>query len=260
MTEQSRIAVYCTGNSIRPERVRAADLAQLMVAVENSVFGAAQAEQPQVTRDGLYLSLTDVRPGSLALSFRPSMSDIGIRAFQQLGRWLFSDNHDRIPEAAKQSLKDIASFAKKYRCSVELRDPTTDTVLATITEKTEFLPAPTIQMHTTLYGYVVETGGKIPNVHLELGTGEIVICKGSHELVGQLGSRLYKWVGLDGVGEMRVDSLKIEKFHIMQILEFQDTPFADAMANLANAVDGRMDDIDPIAFVNEMRRDDEVVE
>jgi hypothetical protein len=244
------------GGDIVPHNVRASDLADLLEAAEALITSAVLREHHELTKDDIILGLTEVQSKSLGLRFTPSIPQIIIPEFERLADTIQRRLFDLLPHEAREALRKIATFTRKNRCVAQLRTGNREVILATVEPDLVIPAAPRLRIQTTIYGRVVNAGGKSPNAHLETLQGQMVICKGTQSQVKQLAERLYSFVGVIGTACCNVDTLDIDEFEIKDVLPYEDTPIVEAVRMLGEVAAPYFDSINADEYVRAIRGDD----
>lgn len=258
MTSSSKnelIELRFVGGGITPPNTRASELAAMLEAAEALITSVVLQEHDELTKDDLYIGLTIIEDKSLGLKFRPSLPNIVVPEFERLADAVKRRFFDFLPSEARDALRKIATFTRKNKCVAEFRSANSESILAVIEPELVIPIASRLHVQTTLYGRVVNAGGKNPNVHIETLQGEMVICKGTQTQVKQLAGRLYSIVGVTGTGRCDVDTLEIVDFEIAEILPYEDTPIKEAIQELAQLAAPYFADVDAAEFVRSIRDD-----
>lgn len=256
MTSQAQdelLQLRFTGGAIAPRHVPAGELADILKAAETLIVATVLREHSKLTKEDIILGLTQVEDKSLGLMFVPSIPQVVIPEFHRIADIVNHKLFEMLPVEARDALRKIATFTRKRHCVAEFRVSGSEVVLATV-EADLVIPAPPrLYMQTTIYGRVVNAGGKNPNVHIETLEGQIIICKGSQEQVKQLAGRLYANVGIEGSARCDVETLEIEDVEIKEILPYEDTPISDAVRELGQLAAPYFDNIDTDQYVKALR-------
>lgn len=258
MTESPQdevIELRFVGGDIAPHNVRASDLADLLKAAETLVWSAVLREHDELTKDDIFLALSEVRNKSLGLRFASPIPQVVVPSFKRLAANIQHQRFDLLGPEAHEALRRITTFTRKNRCKAEFRTASTDDVLATV-ESSLVIPAvQRFHMQTTIHGRIVEAGGKSPNVHLETLQGQIVVCSGTQTQVKQLAERLYELVGITGTARSDVVTLELNDFEIHEILPFEATSIVGAVGELEAIAAPHFDGIDVNEYVRSLRED-----
>ena len=68
-TVEPHFTIRLTGEGVRPHLIPASDLAELLIAAEQTVLALAGKEHPEAAED-LVVGLTDVKDASIGFTFR----------------------------------------------------------------------------------------------------------------------------------------------------------------------------------------------
>ena len=244
------------GGDITPSNVRAHDVASVLEATEDLLASSVLRAHPELSNDDIIIGITSITSGSLVLRFSPSLPTLVLPIFEQVTTAIQSQSFERLPQAARLALRKIATFTRKNRCIAEFRAVGRDTPLAVINADLVIADAVRMLMQTTLYGRVLNAGGKNPNVHIETLQGDIVICSGNQEQIKLLAGRLYNNVGIVGIARCNVETLEISEFEIEEVLVYEETPITSAFAQIAEVAGHYFDHIDAADYVRILRSDE----
>ena len=82
-TEKSLFTIRLMGDGVRPHLIPASDLAQLLVAAEQTVLAIAARDHPEEA-DELIVGLTEVQDKSIGFGFSSNRADIVRSAYTEL--------------------------------------------------------------------------------------------------------------------------------------------------------------------------------
>lgn len=249
------ITLRFSGGGITPSNMHARELADMLTAAEDLVTAAVLQEYSELTKDDIIVSLTTVTEGSLSLGFSPSLPDIVIPAFERLGEAIHQQDFGSLSNNARDALRAITTFTRRNRCTAELWVRSRSEPLTTIDPNLVIPAAPRLFVQTTLYGRVLNAGGKTPNVHLETLDGKVVVCGGTQQQVKTLAEHLYTWVGLNGRARCDVETLAIYDFDIDDILPYADFSITSAMRELEALAAPHFAGVDAAGYVQALRDD-----
>lgn len=234
---ESFIEVSFIGEGIKPDSVKASDIADILKAVENMVEAQVFRDHPEVDKEQVIVGFVNIKSDSVDLQFVSPIQQIVFPIFQGIGEAVMANDYRDLPAGSIEALDTIVTFSRKKQCIAEL--VTTNgrrKVLARITPKTVLEKRAKLSGETTVYGKVVRVGGKEPRAMVELLNGQIVFCETTEAIARKLGTRLYTNVGLFGVAHWDAESLKLQQFTISDVTPYEELPLEDAMNQLAKAV------------------------
>lgn len=248
------IELRFVGGDVVPQNVRASELAGLLEATETLIVATILREHQELNREDIIIGLTEVQNKSLGLKFASSIPQIIVPAFKRLAHAIHQRKFESLPHEARDALRKLATFTRKNRCVAQFRIASHNDVLATIEQDLVVPIAPRLYIQTTIYGYVVNAGGKNPNAHLDTIQGKRVVCKGTRDQIKMLAERLYtEIVGVKGKARCDVDTLEIDEFEIEEILPYEGTSITEAIRELGMAITPHFDDVDADAYVHTLR-------
>jgi len=250
------ITIKLTGEGISPEKVSAVDLAESIASFERALIPIIQKNEPNTSldADSVIISLINISKGSVALAFHSDLPSIK-PAFTEISSAIATNDTGILPDASRESLKNIRKLTKKRNFNVEFC--LGDSILAKITPLTKIVESENIYVEgeTTLYGTIKRVGGEEPTVLIQLIDGNRLICKISKKLATKFGNLLYTQVGLIGIAKWNIADHSIEEFKITEITDYQKTPLPEAFSLLSREIGYYYKDVDPIDFVSKFRGD-----
>lgn len=255
LSQNDSIEIRFVGGGIALGKLRASELADVLKAAETLIQSSVLSTHQDLTKDDIFLALTDVRDGSVGLQFKPTLPQIVLPEYERIAELISYARYDMLPPEANDALRRIATFARKNHCTAELRTSTSSHALAVVDQDMYIPDSPRMLMRTTIYGQVVEAGGKNPNVHIETLQGQIVVCAGDQDQVKKLAEQLYEMVGIVGRANYNVTSSELTNFTIHEVLPYVATSFTTALRELGEAAAPYFGDIDVDTFVHSIRAD-----
>ena len=227
---------FIDNKNVRPETVKAGDVADVLKAVENMVENQVFQSHPEVKKDQAIVGFTSIRASSLDLQFYSPYNTIAKSSFQELGRAIENSSYINLPGPSFKAGLVVSAFSRKYKCDAEFVHQNRErTVLAKITPTTRIEPPAVLKGETTVYAKVVRVGGKEPKVEIETVDGLTLFCDAPLSIVTKLGSKLYQVVGLTGTARWDYQLNDIEAFSISDISDYEKVPLKQAMDELAQA-------------------------
>jgi hypothetical protein len=256
--QQQPIEVRFVADGLIPSAVQSHELAEMLVAIEDLIVASVQRIRPDLEKDAIIIGLAAVESHSIGLQFVFSPESVVIPIFRTVATAIATQSYSNLPLAARKAVKKIAGFTRKHHCVAELRarEGPEGKLLAIIGPEVDIPPAAELVGQTTLYGHVVDAGGKDPNAHIQLVDGTRVTCWGTVEQIKQLANHLYSMVAIDGTARWDTETLEILSFKIVDVLDYDDIPFDQALHALQTVAAGYFTDVDPIVYVRNLRGDD----
>ncbi len=247
-TPDGFIEVSFTGQDIRPETVKAGDVAEILVAIEDMLETRIFQDHPELDKDQLIIGLVNIKPESLDLQFRSPIPEYAQKAFREVGHSVKTGDTISLPPKSRNALTNIVRFTRNKKCTTDLIISSNGSreILVTITPETMVENPPLLRGDTTVYAKVVRTGGKEPKVELETVDGRTLFCDAPLEITKFLGTKLYQIVGLIGIAEWDSELNNIEQFSIKDVTDYEKIPLKEAMHVLAEATKTYYADIDDV--------------
>lgn len=243
-----------SGSSIKPDSLKASELAELIVAYENSIMSVVARDNKEINQEEAFISLVEVQEASAHFKFKPKAKGVIFAAALAINAALNSNSLESLPYKSVDSLQKIWNFTKRRNCTAEFTGNNLPTAKVTpeveIRINDEFFH----KGETTLYGVIERVGGAVPKVRVKLDDGAIIYVEVNQVVAKELAHRLYETVGIKGLATWRKEDFTVEDFKIDEVLPFNDTQNADAVHDLKDTVGKYWDDInDPESFLQELR-------
>lgn len=261
-----RFSIRFTGEGIRPRSVPLQELADLLLAAEQTIVEAVRHEHPEIATSDLVIGLTQVRDESLGLVFEYDHEEEVSATVQNVLRVIEEDALDALPPKSQAGLKEIVSFTKRKNCTAELNFPTTnapdepvghveiapDTVLT--------FPEPFyLRGETAIFGRVERVGGVDPKVRIRYRPDTAMSCRIGVDLAKELGAHLYDQVVLTGSATWNATDYSLEYFRASSLVDFVPKSAAAAMDELRDLCSDDYADVDDVqGYVSSQREEAEV--
>jgi len=262
MDNPNLIEIKFTGNGISPELIKASELAEILIAIEQMLTPLIHLEDTEnSTLDETNLvvvGLTHVVKGSVCLEFSSSVPKQVIPALRKITTSINEGKFYDLPTSSIKGLQSISKFTRKRKCSGQfsLLNGKPE-ILASITPEMIFKLPEMLTGETVLYGQVVRVGGKTPTVWLDVNNGDktrIIYCDVSQEIAETLGKKLYTFVGLRGHAKWDAETLDLKHFRIEEITSYEDGTLLDGVNELRKIAGKFFEDIHDVdQFVSDIR-------
>jgi len=245
------------GEELKPENVKASEVADLLKAIEDVVESNVFEEHPELDKNQLIIGLVNVKSDSLGLQFQSPLPEYAQSGFRVLGDAVSSENTISLSPRSRNALTNIVRFTRNKRCTTDLIISDNNhrrEILATITPETRIDNPAFLKGETIVYARVVRTGGKEPKVEIETINGRTLFCDAPLEVTKMLGTKLYETVGLIGVAEWDTELNNIEQFSIKDVTDYEQIPLKEAMRELAEVTKEFYKDIDDVGkYISNIR-------
>ncbi|HJZ89843.1 MAG TPA: hypothetical protein VKE40_03150 [Gemmataceae bacterium] len=256
-------------DQLRPETFHVRELAKALLRLEDAVASEAGIELPdlEATRTAFdpdpLLALVNITPSSNCLTFNASPA--GEQAVSIISRNVAAGTLAGLKIDTQRNLWRLWRPLNDRLISLEVRPrearlPISRFVL------TRDQPLPPVDISrilrngTTIYGRVMRVGGKAKaTAQIEAFNkgGRIITVRITKAQAEQLGHLMYKEVALKGIGEWRIDDMKLVAFAVRAI---QPVPSEDPIAvfkRLSQLIGDRLEGKDPNAIVRDLRGEDD---
>ncbi len=243
---------------VEPEKLRAGDLAHVLLALEQALLASAKAYHPDLTPDLLRFSLIRVKKGSGVLEL-VAPEEVASAAVED-SRLLAEGRVDELKPEARPGYRALSNqldqrgwrggFSGNGDLGIVESDVLGKIEIPLVEHRTR------LSGSTSLYGRVIRVGGASrPKAELTpvLG-GRPVPVHVSIDQAKTLARRLYTVVGIFGKAFWDSTWSFIEKFEASQILPYREQNSAqEAFAALAEAGGRVWEGVDPDEFVKSLR-------
>lgn len=248
--------ITLAGEGIAPETIRAKDLADIIVSVEESLLGIAAKQHPDLETDQLVIGLVNIEQGSAKLRFRSQLPSVAAAAFITLTGSISSNDYGSLPASSVKAVRKISEFTRRRHCTARFELPDRPNASAQLGPETQVEMAQDafVKGETTVYGLVERVGGANPRVVVRTAPNKALHCAVGADVAKELATHLYAWVGLRGVATWATEDYSIAEFTIEAITEYRDAPLTDSMAELSRLIASYWDDErDVVKAVEDMR-------
>ena len=236
------IELKFSGNGVSPDTVKPHEIAELIINFEKSLLSTIKDQHPEIDTDELLFSFNKIHNESLDLRFIPKrVAEIVISSYALISTSFKTGDYSALNKNTVDSLKNITKFSKKHDCVGYFNH--NGVTLSTFTPSTEIsVRKPTIlKEQTTIFGKLIDSGGDNPNVHLRISDEQVLIFSTSHSYAKELAAKLYERVALKGIAKWNADTLKIEDFKLIEILEYSQGKSSKAINELKSLTSGFWD-------------------
>lgn len=254
--------VRVVGDVKSPTSVSVSELMAIAVGLEKTLIELCKARQKQEKKgtEAIKISLTAIEEGSLRLEFY-SKSPQFEASYEQIITVARSglDALREMPQKAQKSLEQVVKFLDQHNSQLELfsaplEKMTEDMMPAAVLDWGLEDESIYLEGYTSLYGELIGiTGIQTPTAVLKLDDNSQIKCKlPDEEMARELGSRLYKQVGLYGKATWLYDDNNLKKFTVEDILPYEGRgDYAAMFCELREEFGKYYDGIDPSQFPSE---------
>lgn len=257
--DQPLFTIRLTGEGVRPHLIPASDLAQLLIAAEQTVLAIASRERPGELED-LVVGLSQLKDESIGFAFASNRPEIALSAYTELttatGNRLFRS----LPARSLEGLRTLTGFARQHGGRTQFWNGSGSRPLLDLpSDFAVELPEPEYQRgETIVYGKIERVGGVRPRVRIRVSDREIVYGDITEELSRELGSRLYSHAALRGQATWDAQDGAIVYFRVEELLHYQRGKVTDAFEELRAAANGAYDTLEDVdLFAKRVREGEE---
>jgi hypothetical protein len=257
-TDTLLFTIRLTGEGIRPGAIPASDLAELLVAAEQTVAAIALREHPEES-ESLILGLAAIRDESIGLSFTSNRPGIVLAAYTELVTATSNRLFRSLPARSIEGLRTLTGYSREHRGHTQFWNGSdTAPLLDLPPDFAVEVPAPEYQRgETVFYGRIERVGGVRPRVRLRVSDREVVYGDITEEQSRELGAKLYSEAALRGEATWDARDGSVVYFRVEEILHYQRGKAKAAFEDLAKAARGAFDEIEDVdLFATRIREGD----
>lgn len=246
-TNPPLFTIRLTGEGVHPSLIPASDLAQLLVAAEQTVLAIAAREHPEQAEE-LIVGLSEIRDQSIGFAFASNRPEIAQAAYTELVTATSNRLFRSLPARSLEGLRTLTAFSRERKGSTQFWNGATDRPLLDLPSDFAIeVPAPEYQRgETVIHGKIERVGGVRPRARIRVSQREIVYGDISEEQSRELGKLLYSEAALRGQATWDAQDGSIAYFRVEEILHHEKTKPSDAFQELRQAANGAYDQIEDI--------------
>ncbi|HVW13114.1 MAG TPA: hypothetical protein VHB54_04800 [Mucilaginibacter sp.] len=232
---------------IKPSNVKASEIADLIIAFESAIEEIIKEQFPAISEDQILVSFEEITGNSIGLKSLAHFTKYVIPAFVLVTSSFQNKNFNSIPNSSIEKLRKFTAFAKKYNCDGAFYRNGVREATFTKTTEVAYNDKGTSKGETTLYGEVQRIGGeKKPRVLIKINNDYNISFEVKKSIAIQLGSYLYKFVGINGFAQWDNNTYKILTFSADSIIETGQKSLVSTFTDLANLYSNHLTDLDSI--------------
>ncbi|WP_207430587.1 hypothetical protein [Sabulibacter ruber] len=231
-TGQHIVELKFEGNGIKPSKVKASEVAELVTSFEAAIYAIIKAQHPSIDDSQVLISFNQVQDQSLSIKCLANIAKYVLPAYALIASSFNSEQYSTLPSTSVENLRKITRFSKKYECEgVLIQDGKR---LAQFNKDTEIVykDAGTSRGDTTIYGTVLKAGGDTPRVTLKIDDDYTVSFEVSKAIVIKLAENLYKEVGLIGNAKWDKRTYKVVDFRAESIIFLEQATIQETFKEL----------------------------
>lgn len=222
--QEANLEIRLTGNGINPQSLKAREVAELIKSLEDALFYIVSAENKELNREEIYISLTEVKDESAGFGFSPNLKAVMVTGFLLIANAISSNDYNGLPIKSIKGLKEILKISKKKNCNTEFKLNREVRAVLHPSSTIEIPASAYISGYTTIYPYIKKIGGTNPTIAMRINANDpFIYIEASEEHAKKLGERLYSIVGLTGFAKWARDTKELVDFKIEKILDYKDS-------------------------------------
>ena len=250
----SLFTIRLSGEGVRPHLIPASDLAQLLIAAEQTILGLAARENPEAS-DSLVVGLTAVRDESIGFAFTSNQPGPALAAYKELVTLTANRAFRSLPARSLEGLKTLTSFSRDHRGVTQFWNGTTERPLLELPSEFAIeVPSPEYQRgETVIHGKIERVGGVRPRVRLRISDREAISADINEEQSRELGGRMYSQTALRGQATWDAQDGSIVYFRVEEVLHYQPNKVSTAFDELRTIIKGSYDSVDVNDYAKKIR-------
>lgn len=243
--------IRLTGEGVRPHLIPASDLAELLVAAEQTVLALAGREHPEAA-DELVVGLTKIEDASISFAFTSNHPGIALATYTELVTSVENRLFKSLPARSLEGLRTLTGFAREHKGHTQFwNGQSSQPLLDLAPDYAIDVPPPEYQRgETTLYGKIERVGGVRPRVRLRVSQREVVYGDISEEQSRILGAKLYSDTALRGQATWDANDGSVVYFRVEEILDFERGSVRSAFDELREASGKAFDEIEDVDLLS----------
>jgi len=254
-----KVRVAITGEQVSPERVSLKELVGILTRLDRAIVTYAQARGIDVPEDAA-TSLVGISSGSENLEL--SVPDPLLPAVAGISQAIEANDFSDFPKQTYAELYELSESVVRRGWGLAFHAaPSLEVREARITPEEPLKPPPGptfIDGTTVIHGRCLRVGGAVvPKAEVRVSsTSKLLNVDLSEEAAKELAKQLYEEVALEGTATWNADTWEIVDFRVSRVTPFRKVEPEAAFRELAVAAAGRWDEVDPVAYVEGLRKDE----
>lgn len=246
------------GPDTKPQQVRARDVALALDKLESAILATARKHDPGLVEAECVVALTGVVQGSDGLVLE--VSNLLQAAVVTLSVAISSGDYSPLPRSAHTAMWELHQRLTPKYGEWGFNENRQLGVLRGRINKASKLEQPKgprlLESQTTVYGWLYDAGGKSKPRLEVIVDGRRLHVELDRDLAKRAGGRLYTTVGLEGIAYWNPESLEIERFRAVRLLDYEEQTLVDALSRVAAGAHKSLAGVDVIQhFADESGED-----
>lgn len=243
---QHIIELKFEGNGIKPSKVKASEVAEMIASFENALMAVIRQQHASIDESEVFISLDQIEDKSLSLRYVANRArEFVLPALLTITTSFANNAYADLPPSAIEDLRRITKFTKRHDCSGVFIDA--GERLVTFDKDTEIVVSEDafLRGDTTIYGEVLKAGGDTPRVTLKIDDDYTVSFEVRKDIAIRLASNLYKEVGLQGSARWNRKTFKVVDFRADSVIFIEQASLTDTFAKLGKLFGDRLSENNP---------------
>ena len=238
--DQHIIELKFEGNGIKPSKVKASEVAEMLLSFEGAIMAVMKQQHASVEESEVFISFEAIQDQSISLRcLAHRAKEMVLPALLAITTSFSTGAYAELPNAAVEDLRRITKFTKRHECQGVFIDA--GERLVTFDKDTEIVVAEDafLRGDTTIYGEVLKAGGDTPRVTLKIDD-YTVSFEVRKEIAIRLAGNLYKEVGLVGNARWNRKTYKVVDFRADSLIFIEQAPLIDTFEKLGKMFGDRL--------------------
>ena len=249
ITIQMRLGIE---GGLLPESISLEATANVLFLFEEAVFAIAEDELDDAEESYLALTEIDSEDSTWTISAPASAKELIIRFCEAIAE----DDLRSLPYGCSAIIYQLSQYVAERGWDLSwLPKRNLIPQHCYLSSETDYSEPHVHIAHgtTVLHGRLLQVGGEIPMMTLELNSGQILECRLSEKLVHEIASKLYQTVAVHGRVCWEVEPMLVRAFEPISIVVLRKQSIRKSFEQVIVASNRRLKDVDALAEVIEMR-------
>lgn len=250
--DQEIIEIKFEGNGIKPSKVKASEIAELIKSYETSIVSLIKREYPELDEDFVLLSFDQIDDKSISIKcLAHKATQYVIPAYLLLTTSVASGNYNQLPQEAVEGLRCLTRFSKKHNCDGNFIQNNQRLASFHPDTKITYSNENVIKGETTIFGEVQRAGGVDPRVTLKINNEYTISFDVKKEIAIQLAGNLYKDVSLLGIATWDKKTYRVLDFKAKAVSSIREHNITETFKGLNKLFGKHLDNpADSDSFIN----------
>lgn len=225
------------------------DLSEILCLLELSFLSAVEESEGDAQ---FILSEYDAEESSITVAFNPAGKPAIIRVCDAI----VEEDTSGLSINAARFLYELHQKLISVQCELHW-EPKRNLVSKNcyLSAEVKLQEPPTHIAHgtTTLQGRLVRIGGDVPEITLELLSGQFLNCRVTEKMALEIAPQLYKTIALHGRVSWETDEMTVRAFQPLSVTTYRKQSIRKSFEQVLSSSHKRWKDVDAKIYVQELR-------